>query len=350
MNSPQSNYLNVGASSETQTSVPELPIYVDSTMLTCFRSCPRKLYNEFILGRRPAGLSIDLHAGGCFALGTETIYKRLWLTDCSLAEALAFGAGVFFDAWGDVEPPPHKRSPKTKDRVWAAIETYVATYGGKTDHVTPYIDASGRPTFEYTFAIPLEPAIDASATTFIASPLERTSAREKFFPLHPVHDTPFLYSGRFDLLGTYLGRPCVRDEKTTTSIGQQWANQWDLRNQFLGYKWACNTCGIPVEDVVIRGVGILKTDIIHVECVKTYSDFLIARWYDQLRRDMWRLVDCWNSGHFDYNLGDACTQYGNCVFMNACASPNADAHLAQFETRRWNPLQKNPTKAETEAR
>lgn len=329
---------NIGNIGNTELKA-ELPLYVDSTMLVCFRSCPRKFFNEFVLGCRPTALSIDLHAGACFALAIEHIYKKLWLSGCSLPDAVAHGAAIFFTNWGDVEPPPHKRSPKTKDRVWEAVEDYVRTYGGKTDHVTPYIAADGKPTFEYTFAIPLEPCMDAKV-------VHGSDERLHNFPLHPVRGTPFLYSGRFDLLGSYLSRPCVRDEKTTTSIGQQWTDQWKLRNQFMGYKWACNTCGIPVKDVVIRGVGILKTEIKQVECIMDYSDFLISRWYDQLRRDLWRLVDCWNNKHFDYNLGDACTQYGNCVFNDVCASPNEDNFLSRFEVRRWNPLEKNPTTPE----
>ena len=48
----------------TDSLTPILPGYIDATMTTCFRSCPRKFYDEFVLGLRPPGLSIDLHAGG----------------------------------------------------------------------------------------------------------------------------------------------------------------------------------------------------------------------------------------------------------------------------------------------
>lgn len=52
-----------------------LPLNVDSTMMSCFRSCPQKFFREFVQGYRPAGISIDLHAGGAFALALEEVYK-----------------------------------------------------------------------------------------------------------------------------------------------------------------------------------------------------------------------------------------------------------------------------------
>lgn len=317
---------------------PDLPLHIDSTMLTCARSCMRKFELEFCHGFRPPGLSIDLHAGACFALALETTYKEVLQNGRTLDDALIRSHAAFLQSWGDFEIPEWKRTAKTFDRVWEAVEEYFRIYPPKTDHVAPYFNAKGEPTFEYTFAIPLEPAIDPIACGTYNMPPDG-------FPLHPS-GSPFIYTGRFDMLGSYQGRPVVRDEKTTGgSIGQNWAAQWNLRNQFMGYVWACQQYGLPLDTVVVRGIAIQKTQIkADNEAVKTYPAELIERWHDQLRRDLWRIRRAWDEGYFDYNFGDACTAYGNCIFMNVCMSNTPESWVQEFVVQKWNPLVKNPTK------
>lgn len=305
-----------------------LPLHIDSTMITCFRSCPQKFKLEFIHGYRPPGISLDLHAGACFSSALEETYNQVWLRNKTLEDALIMAQARFFSEWGDVEAPEWKRTAKTKDRVWEAVENYFTQYAPRTDHVRPYITTEGRPSVEYTFAIPLDPNDN--------------------FPEHPS-GSPFLYCGRFDMLGSYQDRPCVKDDKTTgASIGRNWAQQWDLRSQFIGYKWACQQSGIDVQEVIVRGIAIQATQIVFAEAIKQYSNELIGRWYDQLRKDLWRMREAWDEGYFDFNFADACTSYGLCPFINTCASPNPQNWVTEFEVRHWNPLNKNPT-VETEA-
>jgi hypothetical protein len=313
---------------------PTLPQIIDSTMLTCFRACPQKYFREFVQGYRPPGISIDLHAGACFAEAIEEVRRQVWLHNKPLGDALMLAQARFFCSWGDVEAPEWKRTAKTKDRVWEAVESYFQHYSPLTDHVRPYKRPDGSPTLEYTFAIPLLPCIPWS---------DQFLPLDTHFPSHPNGD-PFIYTGRFDMVGEYQGHPCVCDEKTTgSSIGKNWAYQWDLRSQFIGYVWACQQNGIDLDTVVVRGIAIQMTQIVHAEAIKTYSQHLIAKWYDQLRRDMWRLVSNYNDNHFDYNLGDSCTAYGTCAFMAVCQSNNPDTWLQDFVVRHWNPLDKNPT-------
>lgn len=319
-----------------------LPLNVDSTMMSCFRSCPQKFFREFVQGYRPAGISIDLHAGGAFALALEEVYKGVWQKNMPLDQALERAHGAFAIEWGDFQIPEHKKTAKTFERMWETVEDYFRQYPPKTDHVQPYFDANGKPTFEYTFAIPLEPCIDPRNTK-IADWAPGHFPKD-VFPTHPS-GAPWIYSGRSDLLGRMGEKPVIRDEKTTgRSIGQAWAEQWDLRSQFMGYCWACQQAGIDVDTVVIRGIAIQKTQIVHAEAIKNYNAFKIARWYEQLRRDLWRMRRSWDEGYFDFNLGDACTSFGNCVFQNVCQSPNPESWLTEFVVKHWNPLEKNPAK------
>jgi len=315
---------------------PTLPLFIDSTMRSCFVSCPRKFYNEFILCLSPPGLSIDLHAGGCFSTALETVYKRVWRDKLSFDAALLQGEAAFELAWGDFEIPEWKKTTKTKDRVWLAVEDYFAQYPPLSDYVQPFFDSNGSPTFEYSFAIPLEPAV------------EPHMMGPGLFPLHPS-GSPWLYTGRFDKLGTIAGRPVVCDEKTTGKVFSQfWSDSFSLRGQFIGYVWACQQCGIDVQSVVVRGVKILKekpTDFAEVE--KHFSDHLISRWLEQLRRDLWRLRFAWDTGYWDYNFGETCTSFGNCSFMDLCTASDPEPYYSTFGTRNWDPLSKNPAQDPT---
>jgi hypothetical protein len=82
-----------------------------------------------------------------------------------------------------------------------------------------------------------------------------------------------------------------------------------------------------------------------VEAIKLYPQFLIERWREQLRRDLHHLVSAWESGYFDYNLGDSCTAYSHCPFVPLCSSPHPENWYSSYEIRRWNPLNRNPSSA-----
>lgn len=318
---------------------PQLPLYIDATQRSCFVSCPQKFYKEFVLGLRPPGLSIDLHAGACFASALEETYRGIYEYGLSLEDALLRAHARFCVEWGDFQVPEWKRTAKTMDRVWEAIagdgthdgRGYFQEYPPHTDEIKPYLTSEGRPTMEYTFDIPLEPITDT---------LEWGG-----FPLHPSGQ-PFHYCGRFDMLGQRDGRPIARDEKTGSSIGADWAGKWRLRSQFIGYVWALQSCGLPATEICVRGIAILKTKIVHAQSIQSYSQELIARWHEQLRRDLWRLRRSWDEGQWDFNLGETCTSYGNCVFLDSCTSGDPLRWLSDMEVRRWNPLDKNPARVE----
>ena len=328
-----------------------MPLNIDSTMITCARSCLEKFRLEFVYGLRPQGISVDLHAGGCFATAIEVFRKEVYGSGMPAEIALKKAHAAFTIAWGDFDIPAYKKTAKTFDRTWAAVEDYVDKFPPLTDHLQPYY-VNGKPTFEFTFAIPLEP---------VAAPL-RDMGNGIFhydsydpdhhphsFPLHPSGE-PWLYSGRFDMLGKYQGRPCVEDDKTQGgSISTGWADKWNLRSQFLGYVWACQQSGLDLDTVVIRGIAIQKTQTSIEEAVKVYNDHLIGVWYEQLRRDLWRIRKAWDTGYFDRNLADACTSYGNCTFMQVCQSREKENWYNDYEVRRWNPLHKNPISTMPEA-
>jgi len=134
--------------------------------------------------------------------------------------------------------------------------------------------------------------------------------------------------------GTY-----IYDEKTTSSLGQSWAKQWDMRSQFSGYCWAAQQYGLAPTGVIVRGISILKTKYDTMEVPTYRSPYEIDRWLDQVCRDIRGMIKCWEEGYWDFDLDHACTEYGGCAFVPVCKSPNPEPWLETYFVKRvWNPL------------
>lgn len=309
---------------------PMFPHTVDSTMLSTFRSCPRKMYMQYVQHWKPMAQSVHLVAGGAFASGVEAARMAFYsgltkeprgegndhvLIPCQAGDqALAQAAGMqaLIHHYGDFQCPPE--SAKSLERMCGALEFYFDMYPLGADGANPITLAGGRRGIEFSFAEPL--AIN-----------------------HPVTGDPILYTGRADMLAERAGSVYVYDEKTTTSLGAQWAKAWEMRSQFTGYEWAAKRQGIKTSGSIIRGVSILKTKYDTLEVATYRSAYEIDRWEEQAVRDIQRMLRMWNEGYWDFNLDGACTEYGGCSFLSVCKSSDPNSWLpVYFEQRVWDPL------------
>lgn len=312
----------------------DLPIYIDSSMLSTWRACRRKFFWSTVHGLYPSGKSVHLVAGGAFAAGMEAARKRIFLTtdtsSCSFDDILSAAYYAFAQEWGTYQAP--ENSAKDFINTFSALREYLETFDPRTDAVQPHLRPDGSPAVEFTFSIPLD--------------IEHPSG------------IPFIFVGRFDLLGMYANLPCIVDEKTTSSIGFAWESQWDLRGQFLGYCWACQQLDYPINTAVIRGIAIQKKEIKFATAIKQYPQYLIERWYHQTIKDVSEIVEAydqvrvgdfmgWNETadfHFPYNFADACASYGGCAFATLCSVKDPEPFFSNYVRHRWDPLAKQPVK------
>lgn len=309
-----------------------LPDYIDSSMIVASRACLRKFYWEYVLNLRPRGRQLDLVAGGAFAAGLEAAYVEYYTGDRDHYLEAAYLA--FATAWGDFagdiypdDVPAAKRTAKTFSRMFQAIIEYFERYPIATDHVRPMLRQDGKPTLEFSFTLPLV---------------------DPMFPRHPS-GSPFIYCGRFDAFGHTDGALVIRDEKTTgRAFTRYWAEQWDLRNQFMGYVWSARQLGYPVVGAVVRGIYIQKTQYQLLESpIKIYPDYMLDRFAAQLARSLHRIIDCWNTDYFDYDFGDACTAFGRtCAFHPLCTELTASVWFNEYSREKWNPLTRSTTAIE----
>lgn len=292
-------------------SIP-FPLAIDSTMLGSFRSCPQKMYRQYMEHWKPKGDSVHLIAGGAFADGIEAARRAYYEDGRSPEEAVGVGLAALIHKYGDFECPPD--SAKSLERTAGALEFYFANYPLGQDGADPIVFADGRRGIEFSFAQPL--------------PIS-----------HPVTGDPILYTGRSDMIANMYGGIYVVDEKTTSSLGASWSKQWEMRSQFTGYCWASQQVGIEPSGVIVRGVSILKTKYDTQQVISGRTPYEIDRWVEQTCRDIERMIRSWKEGYWDWNLDHACSEYGGCAFIPVCKSSDPEAWLGMYFTPRvWDPL------------
>lgn len=293
----------------------EFPTVIDSTMRAAFVACPRKFFRAHVQHIVLTGESVDLLAGKAFAKGMEAARLSYWQDKEEPKIALGRGATALIKEWGDFEAP--EDHVKQLDAMLAALAEYFSVYGFATDHIKPYMRDGTKPAVEFTFALPIP------GTT------------------HPKSGEPIIYAGRFDMLGFLHEKVLfVVDEKTTKQLGQNWSKQWELRSQFTGYCWAAQQFGYPVAGAIIRGVSILRKSFGHAEVIVYRPEWQIARWLTQLQRDIARMIDCWKTTYWDYNLDASCSAYFGCPYLQLCLSQQPETWFDNgYEKHEWDPLE-----------
>lgn len=297
---------------------PSFPLIWDNTMRGQFVKCGQRFNWEFMRHYKHLRRSVDLHAGAAWAKALEVTRLAFYRDNIDPLHAQALGLEALILAYGNFEPPP--KSNKTLDGMIRAWNYYFRAFPLADDPVQPYMGRNG-PMVEFNFVLPLLPDGE--------NPL-----------LHPDTGEPILWTGRSDMIATYAGAVSIYDDKTTQSLGAQWAGQWDRRAQFTGYSWAARAYGIPTTQVVVRGISILKEDTNHAQVITVRTKHHIDEWHQQVVRDIRRAIQCYKEEYWDLNLDDGCSSYGGCMFKQPCMSSDPEPWLSggNYAVRVWNPL------------
>lgn len=291
---------------------PFFPPVFDATMLHAIRSCQYKASKQYMEHWKPKSESVHLRAGGAFAAGIEAARKAYFVDGAPGLDAEAVGLKALIEHYGDFDCPPD--SAKSLERMAGALEFYFDNYPLGADGMEPVELASGAKAIEMSFAHAL--------------PIK-----------HPQTGDPLLYAGRMDAVMRFAGGVYPVDEKTTSSLGPSWSRQWEMRSQFTGYAWACQQDGLNVDGVIIRGISILKTKYETQQVVTNRASWEVDRWYEQTLRDIWRFMQAWEEGYYDYNLEGGCTEYGGCGMLQMCKQRDPAPWLPMyFDQKVWDPL------------
>jgi hypothetical protein len=302
---------------------PDFPLIWNDSLRTAFVACPRAAFWEsfhHFKGRAP---NAHLHAGKAWAAALERARLAYYGDYADPLAAQALGLETLITEYGDFTPPAYgSAANKSLDRMIEAFTYYFTAFPLSTDPVQPFLAPDKKPMVEFNFALP----IDAENL------------------LHPVTNEPILFAGRADMIATFAGALSVYDDKTTSQLGPTWAQQWNRRSQFSAYCWAAQQYGIPITQVVVRGIAILKTSINHAQAIVVRTPHHIAEWHAQVIRDIKRAIECYREDYFDVNLSDSCSSYGGCMFQQPCMSNNPMPWLeSTFVRRAYDPITRTET-------
>lgn len=315
------------------------PNEIDNTMREAFVICPGKFKLAHIECLAPPVPSVHLHFGGCVAKGLEMARRVFYAGD---KDYIAAGVDAALTEWGDFDPP--SGSYKTRETLEQAVRYYFTVWPLEVDTAIPAIDANGKPEVEWWFRLPIP------GTT------------------HPDHGGPIYFCGRSDFIPSMGGLLGIADDKTASSLGASWSEQWTLDSQFTGYTWARRQQGFDVSYILVRGISILKpkfneivdasgtvlnkkgqsvrreydmeTSFGHAQAIVYRPDWMVTRWLAQLQRDVARMVDCYINNTWDLALHKgACDAYGGCTYKQLHLSENPEKwQEVNFVRRKWNPL------------
>jgi hypothetical protein len=297
------------------------PLVLDATQRSCFVSCPRKFYYEFVLGLCPphGNGNIHLRAGGAVAKACEVARKEFYGNGLSEEDSLALGLAALISSYGpDHEPDSLKSLSRT-------IDAYLAYFGAIPnapgacnmgahrlghDPYPPYLSATG-PAVEFSFSLELDAAGPDSES--------------------------LSYYGRFDQIVTSDFGLLGSDEKTGSAFSKDWSAKWALRGQFLGYIHGARQAGVNLAGMLARGIIFQKTQFHFPEALILPPNSVINDYHQQLNYDVKYMVGCWKNDFWPQNFSDACTAFSGCPYAKLCESPDPSAWYTSYNVERWDP-------------
>ena len=286
------------------------PEIIDNSMREAWVKCPQFFFRKYVQNWDHPVPSVHLHAGAAYAKGLEVLRREFYDRGATPQAALLAATRALISTYGDFETD----TAKTLWNTVSALVFYFDTYPLATDYITPW-RSGDESALEFTFAIPL--------------PIT-----------HPETGNPLLYAGRFDMLANLRGALCIYDDKTTSQLGKQWANNWLLSSQMTGYIWAAQQYGFATNCFVIRGVSITAAGNHGTEEYIGYRQpWMIERWYEQLLDEIHAMLRAYETNRYPLNQSKSCAGFSGCEFLSVCTSPNPDRWLeSNFARRAYNPL------------
>jgi hypothetical protein len=296
------------------------PPVIDATMRSAFVLCPHHFFRRHCQGLTHDAPSIHLHFGACLARGFE-VTRRAHCAGLPQSAAVVDGATALMSEWGvfDCEPRTRTEANKTLENCLLALSDYFKEWPLATDPIQIHIH-DDKPCIEFSGAWPIPGAI------------------------HPDTGEPILYAGRFDMIGDMGNAVVGLDDKTTSSIGQNWRDQWKLRGQFSGYTWLANNYGLPINAFAIRGIQILQNSTKCEMALAPRPKWMVQQWLEQLCRDVNRMLEYWDIYQtsqlsFDQNFDSGCFSYMRpCEHMDLCTSEHPERWEGSYTVKHWNPL------------
>lgn len=301
-----------------------------------------------LLKKQPAFSSIHLDFGSCVHAGMESKFKG-----GSLADQIA--AAKADESWPAIAEGGHPY--KTQECVIEVLKDYDVHTKISSDFDV-LVSPDDEPLVEQSFRLKLgEFSLDAK---------KRNQLWTLIGSEHNIPETITVYwQGKIDLFVGYQGMPWIADHKTTSVMGEKFAETFLRSSQMIGYYWAShaliqegltelkdsrgNTYNLtekPFRGVLINAIAIRKSGIEFKLFPIPVPLTRIEEWrlgtLLRLRYFVEQVADYLQTGMTAPNREHCVTKYGRCPFFDVCESPDhmraAMLNSNSYYTSDWSPL------------
>jgi hypothetical protein len=319
------HFLSRVASSDFVTKLEGGNITIDNSEYATWSSCfTMGLYNG-ALRRVGARSRSPLAFGGAVHAGLDAYFKgeAKWMD-----KALADAAVTHLDEMGDPK--------RNTDKLQSLLLSYTLEYERRKDLQFDILKVDGVPMVEKSFTVPL-------GTVTI------TDRSLKHFP----NEITVLWSGRIDLLTKFDGAIAPADHKTTSVMGEKFADDKQRSSQMLGYSFAAKYLSehlfgnLPVFGARINALATRSTGYEFKLFDLPFPDYKVAEWQREALLDIKRLITdldyFMSSGEAVPRREHCVTKYGKCAYFDICDThPSARDRVvfddSYFYVSQWSPL------------
>ena len=294
------------------------PLFISNTDLSLWSECELKFFRSRCQMLRKSSFNIDLTAGGTFAAGIEQARKDYYNEGMTAENAVEAAFDFVLESLHEAEFQDDLKSP---ERMALAVRDYFDKFPLDSDEVVPVKLASGVHAVEHKFTIEL--------------PIN-----------HPELGVPLIFKGKLDMLGEYMGRNYIVDEKTCKAIPRNQADLLATSGQFLGYAWVARELGVETQGVLVRKVAIQKAGNKIEQFEIPITGYMIALWYSSFLQKLTQMVYNYlevMKGRpfletFQADFQSGCTAYFRpCAYQQGCTSKYGEQFIkSEFEQIAWD--------------
>lgn len=299
-------------------------LLIDNSSLEQFTTCPRAALYSVARKLRPSGERVPLIFGGIIHKILETRYRAITALHAQTSQVTAMMLAVAereFATWAPPEDEFRNYSCAVE-----FIRRYEDEYPFESFEVLRQKD--GSPMIEVPFALPLGELDDGSGKII-----------------------KVLWTGRIDMAyrSQNGGGVYVLDHKTTSVMGPNFRNQFEISHQMYGYAWAAEQLiGEPVQAVVINGLGIRKPSktgkaFEFTRPVIPVSRNLLEEWKTDCLHIVSDFIEMCRRGYLPKHTAWCVGKFGECPFRKVCTLDTEDQremmlNSGEFQKNEWSPL------------
>lgn len=294
------------------------PQIISNTDLALWSNCELKWFRMRCQLLKKYRFNIDLTAGSAFAKAIEMARKAYYIEKVDPYDAVEDAAEYVLEHLHEQEFQDKLKSP---ERMALAVKDYFREFPLEDAEVVPIKLASGTCAIENNMVIEL--------------PIK-----------HPTLGVPLLFKAKLDMLGEYMTRNYIVDEKTCKQLNSNEAALLATSGQFVGYAWAARELGVKIQGALVRKVAIQIAGNKIVQIEIPITEYMIDMWYQSLLSKVTVMVEKYNDflmgtdfkRAFILDYQNGCTSYFKpCPFQEGCASKHGEAFIkTEFKQVAWD--------------